>query len=76
MPADVIEAGVKVAVAPTGKPDTLRFTVPVKPFNAAIVVGMVAVVPGLFGVEGETAEIVKSGPKTRSGTAAVWTLPD
>jgi hypothetical protein len=32
-PAAVIEAGLKLAVAPAGNPDTLRLTVPLKPFT-------------------------------------------
>jgi hypothetical protein len=35
-PEVVIDAGLKLAVAPAGKPLTLRFTVPVKPLRGAI----------------------------------------
>lgn len=36
LPEAVINAGLKLAVAPAGKPLTLRFTVPVKPLRGAI----------------------------------------
>ena len=35
-PEVVIDAGLKLAVAPTGNPLTLRFAVPVKPLRGAI----------------------------------------
>jgi hypothetical protein len=38
LPEVVIDAGLKLAVAPEGKPLKLRLTVPVKPFSAPIVV--------------------------------------
>ncbi len=38
LPEVVTDAGLKLAVAPVGSPLTLRFTVPVKPFRALIVV--------------------------------------
>jgi hypothetical protein len=37
LPEVVIDAGLKLAVAPVGSPVTLRFTVSVKPFSAPIV---------------------------------------
>ncbi len=37
-PEPATEVGLKLPVAPLGKPLTLRFTVPVKPFTAVMVV--------------------------------------
>ena len=37
LPEVLIDAGLKLAVAPVGSPFTLRFTVSVKPFSAPIV---------------------------------------
>jgi CBS-domain-containing membrane protein len=38
LPEVETDAGLKLAVAPLGKPLTLRFTVPVKPLSAPMVV--------------------------------------
>lgn len=43
---DVVElVGVKVSVTPVGRPDTLKVTVPVNPFNGLTVIVLVCAVP-------------------------------
>jgi len=37
VPAPVMVAGLKLAVAPVGKPETLGVTVPLNPFTAVVV---------------------------------------
>ncbi len=63
--------GFRVAVAPTGRPLQLRFTLPVKPATAAIATPNRAVVPCLALSEVGLPEIEKSGLLT-ANVAEAW----
>jgi hypothetical protein len=64
VPEEVIEPGEKEGDAPAGKPVTVRFTVPAKPFEGATVTAYVAVPPETMeDVVGVTLS-VKSGAVT------------
>src|SRR5438067_2425302 len=60
-PEVVTDIGLKLPVAPDGNPLALRFTLPVNPFNALIVVVKVALFPALTVCDEGLAEIEKSG---------------
>ncbi len=55
------EAGLKLGVAPPGKPVALRFTVPVKPANGVTVTENTALSPGITVLADGVALIAKSG---------------
>ena len=66
-----IEVGLNEGVAPVGNPlVTLRFTVPVKPFNAATPTVYVVLFPWLTDCVAGEAEIVKLGVSEVIGT--IW----
>src|SRR5579859_2339834 len=71
-PEPVMVCGLKLAVAPAGTPVTLKDTVPLKPFRAAIDRVKLAHWPGLIGCGG-VIENVKSGAAfTVSVAMALW----
>jgi hypothetical protein len=70
LPEVETDAGLKLAVAPVGKPLRLRFTVSVKPFSAPMVVVYVVLLPGAVICEPGVAEMLKSGLATTRVTVA------
>jgi hypothetical protein len=48
VPAPVMVAGLKLAVAPAGKPETVGVTVPLKPFTAVVVTVYVVLLPAVI----------------------------
>jgi len=68
LPEPASDVGLKLAVAPVGKPFTPRLTVPVKPFRALIDAVKVALFPGATVCALGAAVTPKSGPGTTSVT--------
>ena len=60
-PLPVMEVGVKVAVAPVGRPAIVRATLPAKPFDAVVDTVYVVFPPMVTVCELGEAEIEKSG---------------
>ena len=77
--APVVLLGLNDAVTPLGKPDVLNATLPVKPFDGAIVIVSVTVVPRVTLVAVGEADNAKSGvaavPHTSVIGVAVAALP-
>src|SRR5207244_2371848 len=72
-PPPVVDAGLNTAVAPAGRPVTLRFTTPVNPFTAVTCAVQAPLPPaGLAAITKSAAPEVASGPVmlTLSNTAA------
>jgi len=68
VPAPVTVAGEKLAVAPVGNPLALSVTVPVNPFNAAMLAVYVVALPTFTVCVLGLADIVKSGVVVARGT--------
>lgn len=66
----VIEAGLKLAVTPAGKPVALRVTVPVKPLTGRIVIEVLAVAPCSTLVP--LPEMLKEGPVVEGTTGKAF----
>jgi len=74
LPDPVTEAGLKVAVAPDGRPLTLNMTTPLNPFTDVIFAVYVVLAPFFTVCEPGVAAIVKFD--TTNVTVVVWiTLP-
>jgi hypothetical protein len=58
-PGAAMDAGLKVAEAPEGKPEALNAIAELKPAEAAVVILMVPLAPGEMVAEVGEAEIVK-----------------
>jgi hypothetical protein len=70
VPEPVTLAGLKLAVAPTGRPERVKFTAPAKPFADVTAMAYVAALPGKTAwLPGEAAS---EKPLTFNSTEAVW----
>ena len=61
----VVEAGVKVAVTPLGRPDAVKATLPVNPF-----LGVTVIVSALLALPWTTVKVVADPAMPKSGAAA------
>ena len=74
VPAVFTDVGLKLAVAPAGKPVTVSATVPVKPFAASIVGVYVVPAPcATVCVDGDAVCVKSGGALTSTVMSAVWT---
>ena len=74
VPEPVTEEGTNVPVAPTGKPVTVKATVPLKPFRAPTVIVLVMLLPvSTVSYVVEESSVKSAGALTISVAAVVWT---
>ena len=76
--APLVEAGLKAAVTPAGRPEAFRLTVPLKPYSGFTVIELVLVELGAtLTLAGEAARVNVGGPVTVTVTlAALLRLPE
>ena len=70
----LIEAELKLAVAPVGAPATLRDTVPLKPFSAVTEIVKLVLPPAVTDCDAGVADIEKSGAPVFTGCQSAGTF--
>jgi hypothetical protein len=74
-PGAEMDALLKAAVTPVGKPEALRVMAELKPPDTAVVMVLVPLAPCASDTDVGDAERVNAGAVTVSETAAVWVTP-